>query len=61
MSLLDIPQEPTSGLQTLAIIIIFAFPGLALATVVLRNAGKLATRQFGLGTWPYLEEMDQDI
>jgi hypothetical protein len=49
-SLFDVPPEPTSGLQTFAIFITFFFPALALVVIVIRDAGRLATRQFGLGT-----------
>ncbi len=49
VSLLDIPSEPTSWLQTFAIVITFFFPALALIVIVIRDAGRLATKQFGLG------------
>ncbi len=48
-SLLDIPTEPTTGLQTFAIFIVIFFPAVALLVIVLRNAGRLANNQFGLG------------
>ena len=47
-SLLDFPPE-TSGLQRLAVGITFAFPAVALLTVLVRGAGRLASKQFGLG------------
>jgi hypothetical protein len=47
-SLLDIPTE-TSPLQTLAIAIILVFPALALFVVIVRDVGRLASKQFGLG------------
>ena len=48
-NVLDIPTVPTTGLQTFAIFINFFFPALALAVVVLRTAGRLATNAFGWG------------
>ncbi|TLD30909.1 hypothetical protein PspLS_02054 [Pyricularia sp. CBS 133598] len=50
-SAFDIPTEPTSELQTVAIAIIFIFPALALLVVVLRAMGRASTRQFGLDDW----------
>ncbi len=47
---LDIPTEPTSGLQNFAIVINFLLPALAFLVVAARVAGRLATHQFGLGT-----------
>ncbi|KAJ9136689.1 Cfem domain-containing protein [Pleurostoma richardsiae] len=46
-SVLDIPAEPTSGLQTFAIFITLFFPALALVIVVIRNAGRFASHTFG--------------
>jgi len=48
-SILDVPNEPTTWLQTFAIFIILFFPALALVVIVVRAAGRLATNQFGLG------------
>jgi hypothetical protein len=39
---------PTS-LQIFAIVIIFVFPAVALVTVIIRAAGRIAIRQFGWG------------
>lgn len=49
MSALDIPTGPTSGLQIFGIAINFIFPALALVVVAARVAGRVASRQFGLG------------
>jgi len=51
-SLFEVPLEPTTGLQTFAIFITFFFPALALVVIVVRDAGRLANKQFGLGTSP---------
>ncbi|KAL8371274.1 hypothetical protein RB595_001220 [Gaeumannomyces hyphopodioides] len=45
------PPEATSGLQRLAIAIIFVFAALALVIIVLRAVGRIRTRQFGLDDW----------
>ena len=50
-SILDIPDTPSTWLQTFAIFIIFFFPALALVVIVCRDAGRLASRQFGLDDW----------
>ncbi|CAK7203914.1 hypothetical protein SEUCBS139899_006664 [Sporothrix eucalyptigena] len=51
VSALDIPTEPTTGLQNFAIAINFIFPAVALLVVVARVAGRLSSRQFGLDDW----------
>jgi len=49
-SLFEVPPGPTTGLQTFAVFVTFFFPAVALVVVVVRSAGRLATKQFGLGT-----------
>ncbi|CAK7216614.1 hypothetical protein SBRCBS47491_002887 [Sporothrix bragantina] len=51
VNLLDIPAEPTTGLQNFAIAIDFIFPAVALLVVIARVAGRLSSRQFGLDDW----------
>jgi hypothetical protein len=44
-------QDPTSGLQDIALAILFALPSLALITVVIRSSVRWSLRQFALDDW----------
>ncbi len=43
----NLPPNPTSLMQTFALIILFFFPGVALIIVGIRAVGRWTSRQFG--------------
>ena len=53
--------DRTSGMQNFALAILFGFPALALIIVVIRTAGRWASRQFGWGMrCPYPDNCEDD-